>query len=202
MNHQLSCTRPSEEEPSRLRLDCPGDLLHNVRRLFFGGQDYILSGYQAPLRELADSLMKTSPAPHSFPDRIGVSQRIHSSSAHSGNFKPSNVLIDRPHDQLSRWSVTPEPPQHQQHGLAGKESGAAFIMLELEQWAVVCELRRVSCGFSWPDSSAGQAPSTLANSPNLIPATPKAYEYSPARVPTTCARSLKVGSEMMARPSG
>ncbi|KAJ2602741.1 hypothetical protein H4R99_002594 [Coemansia sp. RSA 1722] len=53
---------------------------------------------------------------------------IHSWSSHSANFLPNNILVDRPHDQASRWSTVVN--NHRQ-----------FITLRLERPALVRSIK-------------------------------------------------------------
>lgn len=47
-------------------------------------------------------------------------------SEHSGQYVAENIKIDRPHDQLSRWSGAQQPPSMKQ-----------WILLRLDTLAVV-----------------------------------------------------------------
>jgi hypothetical protein len=61
-----------------------------------------------------------------MPSAQEVSYSIAGCSEHSGNYVPENILVDAPHDQLSRWSGAPQSPAAKQ-----------WILLKLETLSVI-----------------------------------------------------------------
>ncbi|KAJ1817150.1 hypothetical protein LPJ75_001798, partial [Coemansia sp. RSA 2598] len=79
---------------------------------------------QQQQRRWPDSPMLASSAQELRTEYDLLPYEIHSWSSHSANFLPNNILVDRPHDQASRWSTIVN--NHRQ-----------FITLRLERPALV-----------------------------------------------------------------
>lgn len=68
-------------------------------------------------------------APQSRP----LKYTIAGSSEHSGRYSPEHILVDRPHDQTSRWSSNSARERE------GSATGRGWLLLELEGPAVLGE---------------------------------------------------------------